>query len=110
MGTDGIAISADGSRLYYCPLGTRKLYSVATDALADRSLPEDRVAAAVIDEGDRGGASDGLETEAAGNLYSTSCEHNAVMRGRPDGQRGTVVHDPRLSWTDTLSVAMDGYL
>lgn len=65
---------------------------------------------AVIDEGDRGGASDRLETEAAGNLYSTSYEHNAVMRVRQDGQRGTVVHDPRLSWTDTLSVAMDGYL
>lgn len=35
MGSDSIAISEDGSRLYYCPLGSRKLYSVDTDALAD---------------------------------------------------------------------------
>src|SRR5215203_5969022 len=28
MGSDGIAISSDGMRLYYCPLGSRKLYSV----------------------------------------------------------------------------------
>jgi sugar lactone lactonase YvrE len=27
MGADGIAISSDGARLYYCPLGSRKIYS-----------------------------------------------------------------------------------
>lgn len=40
MGSDGIAISSDGTRLYYCPLGSRKLYSVDTDALCDRSLDD----------------------------------------------------------------------
>jgi sugar lactone lactonase YvrE len=30
MGADGIAIAADGSRLYYCTLAGRRLYSVAT--------------------------------------------------------------------------------
>src|SRR5690349_3693104 len=72
MGTDGIAISADGARLYYCPLGSRKLYSVDTDALCDRSLDERAVAATVRDEGDRGGASDGLESDADGYIYSTN--------------------------------------
>lgn len=38
MGSDGIAISADGSRLHYCPLASRRWYSVATDALTDRTL------------------------------------------------------------------------
>jgi sugar lactone lactonase YvrE len=42
MGSDGIAISSDGDRLYYCPLGSRKLYSVSTDALADQSLDEQK--------------------------------------------------------------------
>src|SRR5215211_3765322 len=37
MGSDGIAISSDGMRLYYCPLGSRKLYSVDADALRNRS-------------------------------------------------------------------------
>src|SRR5262249_21958039 len=27
IGSDGIAISADGKRLYYCPLASRRLYS-----------------------------------------------------------------------------------
>jgi sugar lactone lactonase YvrE len=113
MGTDGIAISADGSRLFYCPLGSRRLYSVATDELVDRRFDEYQVGSTVIDEGDRGGASDGLETDADGYIYSTNYEHNAVLR-RLAGDTGkeweTVVHDPRLLWPDTMSVADDGYL
>lgn len=113
MGADGIAISADGARLYYCPLGSRKLYSVDTDALCDRSLDEKAVAATVRDEGDRGGASDGLESDAEGYIYSTNYEHNAVLRRNFDKKNSvweTVVHDPRLLWADTMSIATDGYL
>ena len=110
MGSDGIAISSDGDRLYYCPLGSRKLYSVSTDALADQSLDEQKVSATVIDEGDRGGASDGLESDAAGYIYSTNYEHNAILRRGPDGKWETVTHDPRLLWPDTLSLATNSYL
>jgi len=111
MGSDGIAINADGSRLFYCPLGSRRLYSVETDALVNRSY--DNAAATVIDEGDRGGASDGLKSDADGYVYSTNYEHNAILR-RLDSDTGkeweTVVHDPRLLWADTMSIATDGYL
>jgi sugar lactone lactonase YvrE len=110
MGADGIAISYDGARLYYCPLGSRRLYSVGTDALANQSLDEQNVGATVIDEGDRGGASDGLESDVAGYIYSTNYEHNAILRRGPDGKWESVTHDPRLLWPDTLSLATDGYL
>ena len=110
MGSDGIAINADGNRLYYCPLGSRKLYSVDTNALSDQSLKEQEVGATVIDEGDRGGASDGLESDSAGNIYSTNYEHNAILRRSPDKRWETLTHDPRLFWPDTLSLATDGYL
>ncbi|RLK23934.1 sugar lactone lactonase YvrE [Micromonospora sp. M71_S20] len=110
MGADGIAIAADGARLHYCPLASRRWYSVPTDALTDRSTADDQVAASVVDEGDKGGGSDGLETDDAGRLYLTSYEHDAVLRRRPDGGYETVVHDPRLLWPDTMSVASDGHL
>lgn len=110
MGADGIAISADGRRLFYCPLGTRRLYSVSTDALADRALSESEVAATVIDEGNKGCGSDGLESDASGCLYTTDYEHNAILRRTPENTWETVAHDPRLLWPDTLSVATDGYL
>ncbi|MBA3414766.1 MAG: gluconolaconase [Chloroflexia bacterium] len=110
MGSDGITISADGARLYYCPLGSRRLWSVATEALADRSFDAAAVVATVVDEGDKGGAADGLESDAAGNLYATNYEHNAILRRRPDAEWERIAHDPRLLWPDTLSVATDGYL
>ncbi|WP_207456334.1 L-dopachrome tautomerase-related protein [Herbiconiux sp. SYSU D00978] len=105
MGADGIAISADGERLYYCPLASRHYYSVATADLLDRSRDDIEV----IDEGDRGGASDGMETDAAGTLYFTNYEHNSVTRRLPNGEFQTLVHDPQLLWPDTMSVA-EGYL
>ncbi|MDB6121085.1 MAG: gluconolactonase [Pedosphaera sp.] len=110
MGADGIAMSADGTRLYYCPLISRWLYSVATDALADPWLDDELVAHTVIDEGDKGGAADGLESDAAGHIYATNYEHNAILRRPPHGIWETVAHDARLLWPDTLSLATDGFL
>ena len=110
MGADGIAISSDGKHLYYCPLGSRKLYKVDTNSLVDRSLSDKEVSATITDEGDRGGASDGLETDASGYIYSTNYEHNAILRRPPEGEWETVAHDPKLLWPDTLSLATDGYL
>jgi sugar lactone lactonase YvrE len=109
MGADGIAISADGSRLWYCPLASRHWYSVDAAALCDRTVSDEEVAATVRDEGDKGGLSDGLETDDQGNLYLTSPENNALLVRRPDGTIETLVHDPRLLWPDTMSVA-DGYV
>ena len=111
MGADGIAISSDGSRLFYCPLGSRRLYSVDTDTLSDRDIPESDVVKSVKDHGDKGGASDGLESDASGNIYSTNYEHNAILRLRnADKIWETLVYDSRLLWPDTLSLARDGYL
>ncbi|MFG1995811.1 L-dopachrome tautomerase-related protein [Actinoplanes sp. NPDC048988] len=109
MGSDGIAIAADGSRVYYCPLISRRWHSVSAEALFDRGLSDADVTATVVDEGDKGGGSDGLETDDQGRFYLTDWEHNAVLRRLPDGTFETVAHDPRLLWPDTMSVA-DGYL
>ncbi|MFI6760047.1 L-dopachrome tautomerase-related protein [Micromonospora sp. NPDC050417] len=110
MGSDGIAISADGSRLYYCPLASRRLHSVSVDSLVDRGLDDAQVAATVVDEGDRGSASDGLESDDAGRIYLTAYEQNAILRRHPDGHLETIAHDPRMLWPDTMSVATDGHL
>jgi len=110
MGSDSLAIGADGARLYYAPLASRRLYSVSVDALVDRSLDDEAVAATVVDEGEKGSGADGLETDDQGRIYITAYEHNAILRRQPDGQYETVVHDPRLLWPDTMSVATDGHL
>lgn len=50
FGSDGIAIHADGKRLYYCPLASHRLYSVSTDALANENSSDSDVAATIKDE------------------------------------------------------------
>jgi sugar lactone lactonase YvrE len=109
MGADGIAFSADGERIWYCPLASRRWYSVSTSALADRTISDEEVAETVRDEGDKAGAGDGLETDDAGRIYVTDGEHNAILRRLVDGTFETLVHDPRLLWPDTMSVT-DGYV
>jgi sugar lactone lactonase YvrE len=110
VGSDGIAISPDGKTLFYCPLTSRHLYSVSVDALADRSKSDADVAATVKDLGEKGGAADGLESDAQGRVYVSDYEHNAICRRSLTNEFETLVHDPRVLWPDTLSLAADGYL
>ena len=111
MGADGIAINAEGSRLYYCPLISRRFYSIPIESLVDRDMDAETVSATVTDEGDKGGCADGLESDAAGYVYATNFEHHAVLRRMAaEGMWETVVSDPRLMWPDTMSIATDGYL
>ncbi|HYU47113.1 MAG TPA: L-dopachrome tautomerase-related protein [Terriglobales bacterium] len=110
VGADGIAISPDGKTLYYCPLTSRHLYSVSIDGLADRTKSDIAVAATVKDLGEKGGASDGLESDAEGRVYLSDYEHDAIRRWTAAGAIETLAHDPRVLWPDTLSLAADGYL
>jgi sugar lactone lactonase YvrE len=110
VGSDGIAISADSKTLFYCPLTSRHLYTVSVDALADAAKRDDQVASTVKDLGEKGGASDGLESDAQGGVYLSDYEHNAIRLRNPRGEVETLMHDPRALWPDTLSLALDGYL
>jgi sugar lactone lactonase YvrE len=110
MGSDGIAISADGERLFYCPLASRRLYSVSIDALVDTSLDDDVVATTIVDHGQKG-ASDGLETDSQDRLYATNYEHGAVIRTSDRGETWEpVAHQPEMLFVDTLAVAADEHL
>jgi len=110
VGSDGIAISEDGKTLYYCPLTSRHLYSVSVDQLVDRNRSDAEVAETVKDLGEKGGAGDGLESDAQGRVYLSDYEHDAIRRRSGQGEIETLVHDPRVLWPDTLSLAADGYL
>jgi sugar lactone lactonase YvrE len=93
--------------------GSRKLYSVDTNAVAKETIDDREVGASVIEQGDKGGASDGLESDAAGYIYCTDYGHNAILRRHSSdgsGEWETIAHDPRLLWADTLSLAANGYL
>ena len=107
-GSDGIAISPDGQRLYYTPNAGHYLYSVSTDALWDRNVPDDQVAATVQNLGQKG-VNDGLGEDTLNRVYITDYGSNAINRRLPDGEIETVVRDDRLLWPDTLWIH-GGYL
>ncbi len=107
--TDGIAISNDGSRLFYCPLASRRLYSVSTDALRNFDATDAQVAATIVDHGEKG-MSDGLESDTQNRVYCTQPETNSISRRLPNGLFETLVQDDRLLWPDTMSLPGNGYL
>ncbi len=109
-GVDGLTLTPDGKYLYYCPNEGQHLYRVSTRTLADPNVTNDQVLAAVEDLGDKGFASDGIEADAAGNVYLTDYEHNAVKRRTPAGQYVTVAQGPLLVWPDSISFRSDGVM
>jgi sugar lactone lactonase YvrE len=108
VASDGIALSADGATLYFCPLSSRHLYAVPTAALRNASVSEDALGKLVIDLGEKG-ASDGLEADDKGRIYAGDYEHNAIRRYE-GGVWTTIAQGPDILWPDTLSVGPDGYL
>ncbi|KAF6229324.1 hypothetical protein HO133_007440 [Letharia lupina] len=111
FGADGIALSADGATLYFSAVGSRYLYSVPTARLLDDSLTSELMATqAVVSHGQKG-ISDGLETDTNGFIYGGNQEDNSIIFFNPaNGTVNVFARDPRMSWTDTLSVASDGYI
>ena len=106
---DGIALSTDNTYLYYCPLTGHKLYRIKTAALRDAALKDAQLAQQVETVGEIP-ATDGLEIDAANNVYLTSFENSALMRRTPAGTIETLVQDDRLQWPDTYSLTADGTL
>lgn len=102
IGSDGIALSADGEDLYFCPLSARRLYSVSTALLRDRSpASEIRAQQGTVYRGQKG-FSDGFETDSNGFIYMGNFEQNAVVAFNPaNGTVDTFVRDPRINWSDT---------
>lgn len=100
-GADGITLSAGSERLFYAPLTSRRLYSLPTALLADPTVSEAALAAAVRDEGEKGTA-DGLATDAQGRMYITNFEHDCILRRNTDGTFDLMVHDPRILSPDGI--------
>lgn len=108
-GANGIALSPDGSRLYYAPLMGRRLYSVETAGLLDPAVSDAQVAAGVKDLGEKG-MTGGLTTDSRDRVYLSLQEHNAVGRRDPDGTITVIASDPRLIWADTFWITPDRWL
>lgn len=111
FGADGIALSADGSTLYFKTTGGREMYSVPTARLRDQSPYAEILARGAVGFLGETGLTDGMETDSNDMIYGGNIEDNSIFQYNPStGVISTFVRDPRFSWTDTMSVGNDGYL
>jgi sugar lactone lactonase YvrE len=102
LGSDGIALSADGETLFFGPVGGRGLYSVPTARLRDRSQTSELQAQASVSNNGERGVSDGFETDTNGFIYAGNMEQNEIQFHNPaNGTNTLFVRDPRISWVDT---------
>ncbi|AND40550.1 L-dopachrome tautomerase-related protein [Cytobacillus oceanisediminis] len=109
LASDGIAISPDGKILFFCPLTSRHLFSISTEALRDRTIPDMDLFYQVEYRGEKG-ASDGMITGAKGTIYAGDYENNSIRKILQNGIMETIAHDPRILWPDTFSIGPDQYL
>jgi sugar lactone lactonase YvrE len=110
-GADGIALSADRSMLYWCPLTSRNLYCVTTTLLRNFATPEKDIEAAVVDLGSKGTNTDGLGADDQGNIYYTMLEGQGIGVFNPVDKSFTpIINDERMVWVDGMTFDNKGNL
>ena len=107
VGIDGLDFSKDGRYLYFAPMGGSKLFRVPANVVTDFSLADSSIAAAIETVAAKP-LSDGIRTDANGNVYVTDIENRGVFVLSPEGHSYTLIKDDRIRWADGMSVGGSG--
>jgi sugar lactone lactonase YvrE len=107
VGLDGIALSADGSLLYYGAMNHDTLYKVPTAALLDPKLSQAELEKQIVAVGKKP-LSDGFARDREGNILITDIEHGGIARMTPAGTLQTLVKSRKVIWADGVAAAPDG--
>jgi Gluconolactonase len=109
LGVDGIALSADRSTLYYCPLTGRNLYSVDTKVLRDFNTTMEEIARGVQSLGSKGTTTDGMHADNQGNVFYTMLEGKGVGLYNPESSAFfDIISDDRMLWVDGVAFDQKG--
>lgn len=106
---NGLALTADGTYLYFRPITQPRLFRIPTSVLRDPRLTPAQVGEQVEALG-LVGVSHGMIADTAGNVYLGDSGDKTIRRYTPSGKLETLVTDPRLLWPDSFAVGPDGYL
>jgi sugar lactone lactonase YvrE len=106
--SDGIALTPDGSQLFYCSISTTDLWTLDATVLRDFTQPISAVAATVTRVGDKLGYSDGLAMTNASTLFFGDLTGSRIMATTNLAQfstsTGAVVSKAgAMEWPDTFA-------
>lgn len=107
--SDGIALNPERTHLYWHALTGRSLYRIPTAALLNEALAPAQLAAQVEKVADTE-PTDGMIFDAAGNLYLSAMQQNAIIRLTPAGSQARLVQADQLKWPDTFAIGPDKQL
>ena len=108
-GANGLALTADGARVFYSPLMARRLYSADAAIMLDPDATDAAVAATVVDHGEKG-LTGGLIADDRGRIYLALQELNAVGRWTGKDEVEILASGPDLVWPDTFWITPDRWL
>lgn len=109
IAVDSIALSRDGTWLYYGAVTGSWLYRIRVADLLDETLSPGALGARVKRFAAKP-LTDGLTTDDDENVYLSDMEHSAIHRLDVEGRLETLVADPRLRWPDGFSFGPGGML
>lgn len=111
LGVNGIALSPDASTLYWTITTGLRAHAIPTDILRDPNSSDESIAAAVRDIGNVGGNTDGIVTDAAGNLYITDVTRSGIVKFDPHSREmALIASSDGVHWPDTATITPDGDL
>jgi hypothetical protein len=106
---NAIALSPDGTWLYFQPTYGPNLLRIRTADLRNTALLEQTLAQRVESAG-KTVAAGGMTMDKQGVLYLADMENNAITMRCPSGQLKRLIQDDRLTWPDGGSIGKDGNL
>ncbi len=111
LGINGIALSPDGNTLYWTVTTGRNAFLAPTEILRDNGASEAAISARVIDLGEVGANTDGIVTDASGNLYITDVTRGGIVKYDPyTNTMRLCASDIGVHWPDTATIEPGGDL
>ena len=109
VGINGIALSPEGKTLYWTVTTGRNAFSAPTEVLCDAGASKTAVEAMITDLGDVGGNTDGIVTDAVGNLYITDVTRGGIVKYDPQTKTMALfASNIGVHWPDTATINVGG--
>lgn len=111
IGINGIALSPDARTLYWTVTTGTRARAVPTSILRQAGSTDAQIADKIQDLGAVGGNTDGLVTDAKGNLYITDVTRNGIVKYDPKAKSMSLVaSNEGVHWPDTPAIQPGGDL